>query len=159
MIEVLNQNSTTVLKSINISSWKFTQCRNAFSTITSQSKSIRTSITLCWLLVVNCILWTLYTIFTIPKRCLRWTRFTTMTLERIMSSRRTFITFLADEIPILWFNASDTSSFELIWCLFRTYTSVLIIVVNMRVLTSHTFPCLGHPEVRRVAFDTNIICC
>ncbi len=147
------------LKSINISSWKFSQCRNAFRTITSQSKSIRTSITLQRLFVINCILWTLHTIFPIPKRCLRWTRFTALILIWIMSSCWTIVTFLTNEIPILWLNTSDTSSLKLIWCLFWTYTSVLIVIIYMTVLTSHTFPCLCHPKVRRVTVDTNIVCC
>ncbi len=76
-----------------------------------------------------------------------------------MSSWWTIITFFCHEIPILWLDASNASTFKLIRGLFRTDTSILVIAEYMSILAFHALSSFSYPEVWRIALNTNIICC
>jgi hypothetical protein len=82
-----------------------------------------------------------------------------LVLIRIMSSCWALFTSLIDKVPILRLNTTNATTFKLIWSLFWTNTSVLIITEYMRVLTLHTLSCLCNPKVWRITLNANIIRC
>lgn len=116
-------------------------------------------VTFSWLLIENCIFWTFHTISAIPKRSLWWASLASFVLKGIVSSYRAILASSVYEIPILWFNTLDASTFKLVGCLFRTDTSILVITINVGFLTLHAFSCLCNPKIGRITSYADVGWC
>lgn len=74
-----------------------------------------------------------------------------------MSSHRAVLAFFTDKVPVLRLSTSYASALKFIGSFFGAHTPIFVVTKHMGVLTFHAFSGLSHPEIRRVACNTDIV--